>query len=71
MDIYRNKASGSYFICVDELGDGSALLITPRGDVKALDLSLFHNHEVLNSSDPRSPALINQEQLERYRALSK
>ena len=67
MDVYKNKASGKYFICVDELGHGNALLITPLGDIKPLDLSLFHDHELLDSNDPLSDDRISPQQLKRYK----
>ena len=66
MDVYKNKASGKYFICVAELGEGRALLITPLGDTKALDLSLFHDHEILDSDDLLESDTVNRQQLERY-----
>lgn len=70
MDVYKNKASGKYFICVNELGNGRALLITPLGAIKPLDLSLFHDHELLDSVDPLSNGIISPQQLERYEEIA-
>ena len=71
MYVCKNKSSGKYFICVDEQEDGSALLITPLGDIKTLDLTLFQDHEVLASSYLLNSNLIDRKQLERYQAFRK
>jgi hypothetical protein len=41
MEIYKNKMTGKVFIYLDEDEDGRALMITPQGDVKALEYHLF------------------------------
>jgi hypothetical protein len=41
MEIYKNKTTGQAFIYLDEQDDGRALMITPHGDVKALEYHLF------------------------------
>ncbi|MGD8975379.1 MAG: hypothetical protein PVJ56_18930 [Desulfobacterales bacterium] len=45
MDILKNKASGKYFIHIEDMEDGSALFFTPLGELKVLELSLFERHE--------------------------
>lgn len=67
MDIYKNKASGKYFIGIDGENGETELLITPIGAVKKLELHLFVH---LETSDPESliaDELITETQFEKYR----
>jgi len=41
MEICKNKKSGSIFVYLDEQEDGRALMISPHGEVKALEYHLF------------------------------
>jgi len=41
MDICKNKTTEKTFIYLDEEDNGQALMITPAGEVKALEESLF------------------------------
>jgi hypothetical protein len=41
MEICKNKKTGSIFVYLDEQEDGRALMISPQGDVKALEYHLF------------------------------
>ena len=41
MEIFKNKTSGKYFIGLDGENGETALMITPIGTVKTLELHLF------------------------------
>ena len=41
MKICNNKKSSKIFICVDVSNNGMGLMISPNGDVKALEKRLF------------------------------
>jgi len=41
MEVYKNKASGRYFIHIDKVNNQTALLLDPLGKVKHLELRLF------------------------------
>ncbi len=55
MEIYKNKASGKYFIYVRETSNDTALFVNLQGNIKSLNLCLFieetieHNEEKLFS----------------------
>lgn len=66
MEIFKNKTSGKYFIGLDGEDGETALMITPLGAVKTLELHLFVH---LETSDPESllaDELITETQFEKY-----
>jgi len=66
MEIFKNKTSGKYFIGIDGEDGETALMITPIGAVKKLELHLFVH---LETSDPESllaDELITETQFEKY-----
>ena len=66
MDIYKNKASGKYFIHVEDTGKGNALFISPQGVFKSLELSLFESQEPREEDYFLRRGLITQRQVEQY-----
>jgi len=72
MDVYKNKATGKYFICVEEaeMDNESALLITPLGEIKPLNLRLFHEQEALDVDFLLARGLISKQQVEVYHSLA-
>ncbi len=66
MEIFKNKTSGKYFVGIDGEDDETALMISPIGAVKKLELHLFLH---LGTSDPESllaDELITETQFEKY-----
>jgi len=66
MEIFKKKTSGKYFIGLDDEDGETALMITPLGVVKTLELHLFVH---LETSDPESmfaDELITETQFEKY-----
>jgi hypothetical protein len=66
MDIFKNKASGKYFIHIEDLENGEALFVTPLGEIKILELSLFESQEHVDEDSLLRQGLITQLQAERY-----
>jgi hypothetical protein len=66
MDLYKNKASGKYFIHVEDTEKGKALFISPQGVFKSLELSLFESQEPSEEDYFLRRGLITQLQVERY-----
>jgi len=66
MDLFKNKASGKYFIHIEEFGNGEALCITPLGDLKFLELNLFESQESVDEDLYLRRGLVSQLQVERY-----
>lgn len=66
MEIFKNKTSGKYFVGIDGEDGETALMITPTGAVKKLELHLFLH---LETNDPESllaDELITETQFEKY-----
>jgi hypothetical protein len=66
MDIFKNKASSKYFIHIEDIESGEALFVTPDGDLKVLELSLFESQEPVDEDSLLRRGLITQLQVERY-----
>lgn len=66
MDIFKNKASGKYFIHIEDIENGEALFVTPLGELKFLELSLFESQEPVDEDSLLRRGLITQLQVERY-----
>jgi len=67
MDIYKNKASGKFFIHVEDVDHSRAFFITPKGVLKTLNLNLFDYQESMDEAHCLGRELITQLQVERYR----
>ena len=69
MRILRNRASGKYFVYVEDNEDGKALLILPRGEVKCLKLDLFEHPKEEQVEHFLVRGLITEEQNSAYQEL--
>jgi len=67
MDIYKNKASGKFFIHVEDIDRGKAFFVTPQGVFKSLNLNLFDYQESMNEANCLRSGLVTQLQVARYR----
>jgi hypothetical protein len=65
MDLFRNKSSGKIFIHIDVENESTALMVTPEGKVKPLELRFF---EFWGSVDPDNPPvnLLTKAQMHKY-----
>jgi hypothetical protein len=66
MDIFKNKASGKYFIHIEDIENRQALFVTPMGELKILELSLFKSQEPVDEDSFLKRGLITQLQVEKY-----
>jgi len=57
MEICKNKMTGAVFVYLEKQEDGRALMISPQGDVKALEYRLFTE---LDDIDEDIDTLISQ-----------
>lgn len=66
MELVKNKASGKYFVVLEEAGDRDFLVVTPEGKVKRLERHLF---DALNIADPAEAVMnhkLTKPQLDQY-----
>ncbi len=66
MEICKNKNTGKYFIYIEKIGNDKAWLVTPKCQVKTLNLSLFNNSREGGKKDFLSRGLISEEQAKLY-----
>ncbi len=66
MDIYKNNASGEYFIHLEYINTDKALLISPQGKTRILEICLFGEEETADEDYLLSHGLITREQIKRY-----
>jgi hypothetical protein len=66
MDIFKNKASGKHFIHIEDVENGESLFVTPLGELKILEVSLFESQEHVDEDSLLRRGLITQLQVERY-----
>lgn len=66
MKIYKNKASGKYFIFINNSGQDEALFVTPSCEIKSINKGLLSERLREDESDFISKNLISKEQVERY-----
>jgi hypothetical protein len=66
MNLFKNKASGKYFIHIEDVGNDEALFITPLGDLKFLELNLFSSQESVDEDLYLRRDIVTRLQVERY-----
>lgn len=65
MEVWKNKATGDYFIYLREEGD-NITLITPMGDIKTLDYDFFEGPFHKDEKTLIDNGLVKQQQIEKY-----
>jgi hypothetical protein len=71
MEVCKNKASGKYFLFIEETNDGKLLLVIPNGEIKELDSSLFEDIEELDIEYCLNTGLIVKQQIDGYKKFVK
>ena len=66
IQLYKNKSSDKNFIFLEDIGRGKANLITPQGQIKPLEISLFEEQEGKEEDYLLKHGLITPLQLECY-----
>jgi len=67
LTLYRNRSSGKYFVFLEEEDAGKILLVTPTGQIKALERNLFESALEEKEKQAVSRGLISAEQAKCYR----
>jgi hypothetical protein len=69
MRLVKNKASGKFFIVLDEndVRDAEFMVITPEGKVKQLEQHLFEPLDEIDPQDDRFTQRYTAAQLKKYR----
>jgi hypothetical protein len=66
MDLVRNKASGKYFVVLDDAGDNDFLVITPEGKVKCLERRFFSPQNIVDLKNTLQDQILTQTQMATY-----
>jgi len=66
INICKNKSSEKSFIYIEDINSDKALLVTPKGEIKSLEYSLFNVPEEKNTDYCLSQGLITKQQLKQY-----
>lgn len=66
MEVCKNKATGKYFIFLEQTMVGQALFVTPESKIKNLNMDLFKELEDEDENDLLSQNIITDRQAEMY-----
>ncbi|BBO71193.1 hypothetical protein DSCA_51230 [Desulfosarcina alkanivorans] len=66
MELVKNKASGKFFVVLDDAGISQFLVITPAGKVKCLSRHLFESYDDLDLKTLQWRHYITEKQMDTY-----
>ena len=66
MELVKNKASGKYFVVLDDAGDNDFLVITPEGKVRRLERRLFEPQDTVDLKKTPQGHLLTPTQMDTY-----
>lgn len=66
MELMKNKASGKYFIVLDDNGGDDILVITPEGMVKRIERHLFVRRDTVDPEGGPSAYNLTKTQMDKY-----
>ncbi|MBW2604953.1 MAG: hypothetical protein JRE28_11670 [Deltaproteobacteria bacterium] len=66
VELMKNKASGKYFIVLDDTGSDDLLVITPQGKVKRIERNLFVRQDTVSAKDAPSDYNLTKTQTDKY-----
>ncbi len=66
MELIRNKASGKFFILLDDSGGSDILVITPEGKLKRLERCLFAALDFVDPDEAVRNKRLTKKQVEAY-----
>lgn len=67
MELVKNKASGKYFVVLDDTEGAELLLITPEGKVKRLERNLFGPQDTVDPKDTLWVHNLTKTQMDKYK----
>lgn len=66
MELVKNKASGKFFVVLDDTGGSDFLLITPEGKIRRLERRLFDPQEIAESGKTLCRQQLTKSQIDMY-----
>ena len=66
MELVKNRASGKYFVVLDDTGETEFLVITPEGKVKRLEQHLFEAQDAVDPKDGQWVCNLTKKQMDKY-----
>ena len=66
MELVRNKATGKFFVVLDDTGGPAFLVATPDGKIRQLDRNLFGDQDVVEPEDLQWRQQLTARQMEIY-----
>jgi len=66
VELVKNKASGKYFVVLDDDGNDDFLVVTPEGKIKRLERRLFGPRNIVDPQKTRRIHKLTQMQLDKY-----
>jgi len=66
VELVRNKASGKYFVLLDDSGGADILVITPEGKLKRLERYLFASLDFVDPQEAIRNHRLTKKQIQVY-----
>lgn len=66
VELVKNKASGKYFVVLDDDGNDDFLVVTPEGKIKRLERRLFGPRDIVDPQKTRRIRKLTQMQVDKY-----
>ena len=66
MELVKNKASGKFFVVLDDTGGPDFLVITPEGKIRRLERHLFEPQEITESGEALFMHQLTKSQVDMY-----
>jgi hypothetical protein len=66
MEVMKNKASGKFFVVLDDTGGPDFLAITPEGKIRRLERHLFVPQDTTGSGEALSKGRLTKSQVDLY-----
>lgn len=68
MELIKNKASGRFFVVLDDSSGPDFLVITPEGKIRRLERQLFEDKDISNPEEASFKKKVTKTQLDLYLA---
>ena len=66
MELVKNKASGKFFVVLDDTGGPDFLVITPQGKVRRLERHLFAPQDITDPGETLPKHRLTKAQVDLY-----
>lgn len=68
MELIKNKASGKFFVVIDDTGGPDLLVITPEGKLRRLERHLFESQDITEPGENFFKHHLSKNQVDAYAA---